>query len=717
MNKEILENFSDDILDSADYERLEVFKEWKDGILAIAKHYRIDVSAQNIYNTSLWNQNLSDFDVIRTMSKKANLGVRVQPIKAVKFSPWLCPVLAKFKDGHVAIIKSFNKEKNEVLLSFIHDQGLDCVFSYEALLEQGDDIYILRPLTNIPDSRIDSYIKPVEKFWIWRIIFSDIKPYTYVIVAALMVNLLGLSGILYSMQTYDRIIPAQSYPTMWVLFVGVLLAYILEYCLRLMRYSVIDVLGKKADIKISDRVFGHSLRIQNTARPKSTGTFIAQIRELEGIRELLTSSTIVSFIDLPFFFIFVVIIYFIGGIVFVVPLVGMLLMIIPGLLCQKKLAEYATASAREASLRNAMLVETVQGLDDIKVLQAEQRFQQQWFHYTCTTSDKSLELKHLTHKLSTWTATVQNLVFATVVLVATPLAMDGDLTVGAMVASAILSSRMMAPITQISNLITRWQQVKVSIESLDAIMQLPTDSPEFAKQVHSVNIKGNYKFEGALFTYGGENSKPILYISELEIKEGEKIAILGRNGSGKSSLLKALVGLLQTTKGVVKIDNININQLDPSDLRRDVTYLSQESRLFHGSIRDNLTLGSPLVSDQEIMSVVSITGIKKFIDQLPNGLDYMIQEGGYGLSGGQLQSLLLARTMLRSPNVILLDEPTASLDDIAEKEFVENLGSWSQGKTLIVATHRKRVLEIVDRIIIISDGQIYKDQLKSEMTN
>ncbi|MFM7811260.1 MAG: ATP-binding cassette domain-containing protein, partial [Acinetobacter junii] len=208
----------------------------------------------------------------------------------------------------------------------------------------------------------------------------------------------------------------------------------------------------------------------------------------------------------------------------------------------------------------------------------------------------------------------------------------------------------------------------------------------------------------------------ILYINELEIKEGEKIAILGRNGSGKSSLLKALVGLLQTTKGVVKIDNININQLDPSDLRRDVTYLSQDSRLFYGSIRDNLTLGSPLVTDQEIMNIMSFTGIKKFIDQLPNGLDYMIHEGGHGLSGGQLQSLLLARTMLRSPNVILLDEPTASLDDIAEKEFVENLGNWTQGKTLIVATHRKRVLDIVDRIIIVSDGQIYKDQLKSEIS-
>ena len=697
------------------YERQERFELWKDAIIDISKHYRIDVSQQNVYLASHWNHSLSDLDIVKSMSKKANLGVRQVPIQEVKLTTWILPVVLETADGQLAIVKEFNKELNQVIISYVQDKGLISRLTLEEFKQQGKFIYILRPLVNIPDSRIDSYVKPVEKFWIWKIIFNDMKPYAYVVIAALFINLLGLAGILYSMQTYDRIIPAQSYPTMWVLFIGVVLAFIFELVLRLLRYSVVDVLGKRADIKISDRVFGHSLRIKNENRPASTGTFISQLRELEHVRELLTSSTVVAFIDLPFFFLFLFIIYMIGGIVFLVPLAGMILMVLPGLLSQKKLAHLAVAATREASLRNAMLVETIQGLDDIKVTQSENRFQQQWMHYTFTTSEQSLELKHLTHKLTTWTSTVQNLVFATVVLVATPLAIDGDMTIGAMVASAILSSRMMAPITQIANLITRWQQAKVSIASLDSIMKLPTDAQEFSKQVHNPNIQGLYKFDEAVFSYQGEFGRPALFIRDLEIKPGEKIAILGRNGSGKSTLLKTLVGLLQTTSGTLTVDGINVQHLDPADLRRDVGYISQDSKLFHGSIRDNLTLGAPLATDAEILNAVNLTGIKNFIDKLPNGLDYMIQEGGRGLSGGQLQSLLLARLILRNPNIVLFDEPTAALDDIAEREFVEKLGNWSKDKTLIVATHRKKVLDIVDRIIIISEGVVHSDQNKNDL--
>ena len=689
-------------------------EQWKKSIVEISHHYRLNISEHNVAIISRWHDEQPADKIISMMARRAGLSLKKEAISGYRFNAWLFPQIIEMKDGRLAIIKSIDNSEHYVL-SFIDDGDFVTLMKEEELRAAGRRIITLRPEKNTTDARVDDYVKPTAKYWVWKIIFADMKPYYLVILAAFFINILGLAGITYSMQTYDRIIPAQSHPTMWVLFTGVVLALFFDFTLRLMRYSVTDILGKRADLLISDRVFGRALRIKNAWRPKSTGSFISQLRELEQVREMMTSATVVAITDLPFFFMFLFIIYFLGGIVFLVPLIGALLMILPGILSQKKLFQLANSAMRESSLRNAMLVETVQGLDDIKFLQAEHRFQQQWQHYIQTTGENSLALKHITHKLTTWSYLVQSSVFVCLILVGTPFVMSGELSTGALVAASILSSRMMAPIAQIASIITRWQQTKVAMKSLDSIMQLPVDQPEHQKLIHKSYIAGKYRIKNAAFTHHADSNNIAVRINALEINPGERIAILGRNGSGKSSLLNALCGMMHQPIGDVILDDININDIDPADLRRDIGYLSQSSRLFYGSLRENITLGSPQALDGDIIEAIKITGAINFINQLPSGLDYIIQEGGRGLSGGQQQTILLARLVLRNPNIIIMDEPTSSLDDVTEDEFVKNMKNWIAGKTVIIATHRKKILDLVDRTVVLSAGNIVLDKNKTDV--
>ncbi|MDU7559662.1 MAG: ABC transporter transmembrane domain-containing protein, partial [Pseudomonas sp.] len=334
-----------------------------------------------------------------------------------------------------------------------------------------------------------------------------------------------------------------------------------------------------------------------SVRPKSTGSFISQIKELEQVRDLITSSTATALADLPFFLLFLVIFWFIAGPLVAIPILAVVLMVVPGLMSQKKLARMANESMRESSLRSAMLVETIQGLDDIKSLQAEQRFQQQWNHYNASCADANLRLRMLTNSLVSWSNTVQGSVFAVVVVFGAPMVMASDMTTGSLVAASILSSRMMAPMAQLTHVLTRWQQAKVALQSLNQIMQLPVDHADGSKRVHLPVVRGDYALNQAAFQYSSDSPAPALTVEDLKIQPGERIAVLGRNGAGKSTLLQALAGMLDLKEGSISLDGVALGHIDPADVRRDVGLLTQNSRLFHGTLRDNLILGAPHATD------------------------------------------------------------------------------------------------------------------------
>ncbi|EXE61968.1 MULTISPECIES: type I secretion system permease/ATPase [Acinetobacter] len=692
------------------------YQPWLQAVLTIAKHYRIEPSEERIRLQLDWNQNQNLDDVLQLITRQVGLNLRKVPFSLELLNPWRLPVMVEFNDGQVGVIDKADTQGN-VSIQFSGDHGLSQNLSLDVLKTTIKNVYILRPETSIPDARIDEYIKPYEASWFWSIVLRDWKRYVDIMFASLIANVLALATIIFSMQVYDRVVPSQSIPTLWVLAGGVLIAALFEFTLRISRVYLSDIIGKRADLRVSDRVFGHALRIKNKDRSKSTGSFISQIRELEGVRELVTSTTISAIADFPFFFLFLIIFAIIGGKLFWVMLLVVPLMILPGILVQKKLAQLAQEGMRESSIRNAILVEAVQGIEDIKLLRAESRFQNQWNHMNEVSADIGMRQRKIVGTLMAWTQMLQGLTYAIVVLVGCFAVMDGEMTTGALVACSILSSRMLAPIAQITGVLGRLQQAKVAKQSLDELMQRPIDQADRSHLVHKAVLNGDYELKNVLFQYGEEDPKPSLAIRHLKIRAGEKIAILGRNGAGKSTLLQLLSGMQVPTQGAVHLDGLDLSLIDPSDVRRDMGLLNQNAHLFYGTIRENLTLGAPLATDEEILRALVVTGALPFVQEKKEGLDHLILEGGVGFSGGQKQALLLARLLIRQPNILLLDEPTAAIDDVAEKQLIDHLKGWLAHRTLVVATHRRAVLELVDRIIVVNEGKIVMDGPRDQVLN
>lgn len=687
---------------------------WLDAMLAVARHYGLGASEERMRVALAWEQEAPAEQVLSHMARQAGLALRLCKPGKTRFEPWQLPVVVERDDGAVFVVKSADGNGNfGVLMSGEH--GLETELTLEEIRGRAKRVAILRPQQAVPDARVDEYVKPFRPDWFKSIVFKEWHRYGDVMLASAFVNLLALAGTLFSMQIYDRVIPAQSEPTLWVLFSGVILAIAFEFGLRLARSHVSDVVGKRADLRMTDVVFGHALRIRNDARSKSTGSFIAQIRELEQVRELLTSTTVGAMSDLPFVLLFFVVLWLVGGKLVLVVLLALPLLIIPGILIQRPLARLSNEGTRESALRNAMLVEAVQGIEDIKLLRAEARFQNQWNQINAVSSSIGMRQRFLVNSLLTWTQEVQNIVYALVLLCGSFLVMKGDMTTGALVGTSMLASRMIAPLSQLSGIFSRWQQAKVARKGLDELMQRPVDQAAQDRLLHRPSLRGGYVLDGVSFQYGRDDRAPALNVPKLQIKPGEKIALLGRIGAGKTTLLNTLAGLHVPSAGSVRLDGTELGLIDPADVRRDMNMLSQNAHLFFGTIRENLIMGAPMASDEMILGALHMTGALPFVQARPNGLDDVILEGGQGLSGGQRQALLLARTVLCDPQILLLDEPTSNFDEGSERHVIESLKKWMGPRTVVVATHRMSVLALVDRIIVIDGGQVVVDGPKEKV--
>lgn len=684
---------------------------WTDALQRVAQHYKVPFSAGGAQRLA---QTLSGSDRSDIERLAASLGLKAQVARpSGRYLAGLrLPVIIQLGDGSVGVAMA-RSSRRDVAVLFSGDEAATTL-GVDDILDQADFFLIARPARAMTDERVDAYIAPYREHWFRRIALQDFGAYGYVLLASLVANVLALAGVIFSMQVYDRVIPANSYNTLYVLFSGVMLALTFDFIMRRVRTAIIDIAGKRTDLRMSDLVFGHAMRVKNEARPKSTGTFIAQLRDLEQVRELLTSTTVAAMADLPFFILFLFIFWIIGGPLAAVPAAALILLVLPGLLAQGRLRACANEAMRESSLRNAMLVEAVQGAEDIKFLQAEEQFQQRWNHFNSVSAEAQLRLRRITGGLTAWGHCIQTGTFAVVVLFGAPMVMAGDMTTGALVACSILGSRMIAPMGQLTQVLSRFQHARIGLGSLDAIMRLPTDHPESETRICAPSLRGHFVLGEASFRYGDAGGRPALKVERLEIEAGERCAVLGRNGAGKSTLLLALAGMIEPEQGEVLVDGLALGHVDPADLRANIGLLTQSSRLFHGTLRENLVLGAPKASQSAMFDALSMVGADEFIARLPQGLDYRILEGGRGLSGGQQQALLLARFLIRDPRIALLDEPTAAMDEAAERKFIAGFAEWSAARTVVIATHRMRVLDLVSRVIAVEGGRVVLDQPKDE---
>jgi len=684
---------------------------WIGALARVCRDYGLEPSLQRARLEARWHGAAGEDEAIAGLARGMGLRLKVLPDHARAIDSHRLPLIIELVDGRVGVVGSLGAD-GVAEVTFAGEDTLPVLAPVADLTPLIGRAVVARPARRVRDARVDDYIRPYEAHWLRRLVIRDWRPYGYVLIASLVANTLGLTGIVFSGQVYDRVIPAESMSTLFVLFSGVVLALLFDFIMRRVRHEILDLLGKDADRRLSDVVFGHALHVRNQARPRSTGSFIAQLRDLEHVRELMTSTTVSAIADLPFFFMFLGVMCFIGGKLALVPLIGLVLMLTPGLLLQGRLRKLAQTSMREASLRNAMLVEAVQGIEDIKSLQAEARFSRLWNHYNAVTAEAQLKLRALTNGMSSWVHTVQMLVYAGVVVVGAPMVIAGDITTGGLVAASLLGSRMISPMAHLSQVLARLQQARVAAGSLESIMRLPVDHAPEEARVHLPAIAGAYEMREAAFRHGDGTTPIALAVSKLSIAAGDRIAVLGRNGAGKSTLLKALAGQLDASAGEVTLDGVALAHIDPADVRRDVTYVGQDARLFHGSLRENLMMGAPDASDADLVRVLELTGALEFVRRLPKGLDHPVGEGGAGFSQGQRQLLLLSRNLLRNPQVVILDEPTASLDETTERAFIARFGAWSEGRTVVVATHRMRALDLVNRIIVIDNGRVVLDDGK-----
>lgn len=627
----------------------------------------------------------------------------------VRWRQEVLPAVITLEQGGIAVLEQLHDDGN---VDYWLSDGGDLLRSAElvTLLEQSTGpVFLVGVAPRGRDQRIDQFVQPHKKHWFWENFRGSGRKIAEISLASILGNVLALAGILFSMQVYDRVIPAQSFPTLWVLFFGVVLAAGMEYVIRLMRTLVSDLMGKKIDLKVSSLFFVRAMSIKNDDRPKSTGSFISQLREIDQVRELLTSTTVSAAADMPFVLLFLGIMFFIGGPLVIIPLLAIPLIVIPGILIQWPMAKLAKEGMRESALRNAVLVETIEGIEDIKALQAEAYFQRQWEQTHEVSAAVGMKQRLWGARLTGWASTVQQLTYGGMLVFGVYLVLNGDITTGTLVASSMLSSRTIAPLMQLTMVFSRWQHAKSAMRGLDELLKKPVDRPADAELSHCPTLSGHFNVRNLQYTYDKENSPNVLGIGQLEIKPGERVAILGKVGAGKSTLLKLLSGQASPSQGKILIDGVDMTKVEPADIRRQIGYLSQDSRLFFGTLRQNLMLGYPHATDQEMLQALRISGALSMVQADASSLDKIINEGGRGLSGGQRQMVMLSRMILRNPQVVLLDEPTASMDEQLEDYVIRQLHAWLVGRTLIVVTHRPALLKLVDRIVVMDNGRVVAD--------
>ena len=544
--------------------------------------------------------------------------------------------------------------------------------------------------------------------WFWGPVLAQRFVYRDVLWAALLINLFALAFPIFSMNVYDRVVPNHATETLWVLAMGVTLVLCSDLFIRLLRSRFVDEASARIDVQISatlmERVLG--MRLEN--RPQSVGSFAANLKGFEQVRDFIASSTVTALIDLPFALLFVVVMAWISPWL-VLPVIGVfVLILVSAYVFQHRLHELSQSSYQAAAQRNATLIESLTGIETIKSQGAESLIQSRWERANQYLSTLNVKMRSMSATAMYSTATLQQFVSVCVILIGVYLISERQLTMGGMIAATMLAGRALAPAGQIVGLLMQYQGARTAMTSLEQIMAQPVERPEGSHFIQRPEFKGEIEFRHVSFAYPGQQSHSLDDVS-FKINPGERVALIGKVGSGKTTLQKLIMGLYRPTEGAILLDGIDMRQLDPADVRRNLGCVSQDITLFYGSLRENITFGMPHARDDAIVAAADVAGLSDFVQRHPQGFDMPVGERGELLSGGQRQGVGIARAVLHNAPLLLLDEPTSAMDFSTEALVTQRMQAFTEGKTVVLVTHRTSMLSFVDRVIVVDQGKIVAD--------
>ncbi len=647
-------------------------------------------------------------------ARRANLTSQWVQRDLEKLNAALFPVILLLQDDQACVLQSLDMTTQKARLVFpeLPDSLVDLSLDELKQRYTGRAVYA-RPIERF-DARAAEVSKQHKGHWFWQLIADYKYLYRDILLSALLINIFALAAPLFTMNIYDRVVPNQATDTLWVLSIGMLIAICADLVLRLIRAWFIELAASRMDVSLSATIMERVLGMKMSHRPQSVGSFAAGLQSFESIRQFVSSATLLALVDLPFVLIFALVILLISWPLIFPILLGVLLMVIYTAAVQKKMHQLSDASMQASAQRNAILIESLSSIETLKTLVAEGRMQSVWEKAALVASRIGVKMRLLSNSVSTGTLWLQQFILIMVMIAGVYLIINGHLTQGGLIACYMLASRIMAPVSQTAGLMMQYHSAATALTALNQIMEKPIERPDDQQWISRPHLQGAIEFKNVHFRYADED-RDVLRGINFSVQPGEHVAILGRNGSGKTTLEKLIAGLYQPQSGTILVDGIDIRQIDPAELRRNIGYVAQEVDLFFGSLRDNIAMGMPQASDEKILEAVKLSGLTDFVNQHPLGLAMPVGEHGKLLSGGQRQSVTLARALLIDPPILLMDEPTGSMDHTSEEECKRRIQEFAKGKTMVVITHRTSLLELVNRIIVVDAGKIVADGPKDQV--
>ena len=619
----------------------------------------------------------------------------------------LLPCILMLKDQKACVLQELDFDNDKAIVSLPETGGQDELTIADLETQYVGYLFLIKQQYR-GDKLQDVHHYQHKEHWLWASIKSAASIYRDVIIATILINIFALVSPLFVMNVYDKVVPNLAFESLWVLALGAGLAYIFDLLLKQLRGYLIDVAGKKIDITMSSKLFSKVIGIPLEKRSPSVGGTAKQVSEFDTIRDFLSSATITAMVDLPFALFFMFIIWLVAGDLVMFPIIATILIIGYTLLLQPKLRHAIEESSKFSSLRHGHLIESLSSIESIKSNGAEGIVQKAWQQMLGHTSNWNMKSKNISNSVSNVASFVVQTAVIGVIVLGVYRVSENMISMGAIIASVMLSSRAISPMAKIAGLLTRSNHTLTAMSAINTLMETEGEFENKGQLVSIARLKGHINAEQFGFTYP-EMEKPALYPMSIKIEPGEKVAIIGRNGSGKTTLAKVLLGLYQPTTGSLQFDGVNHGQIHPSDLRRNFGYLPQEVTLFHGTIRDNILFGTRQVTEYQLIRAVQLSGVSLFTDIENEGLDMQVGEGGQALSRGQRQSVSLARAILNDPPILLLDEPTASLDARAENQFIRSMKLTGKDRTMLLITHKMHLLNLVDRIIVLDRNRLIAD--------